>query len=220
MYYPNAHKGIKKLFIGEILVIIAAILALVPTVLKPFTFDWVPDLLKNTIFPIFTGVFSIFAFIAIIAAFVLQLIGLLQGGKDSDYIRLGFWITIFIIVFSVASQIMKSALPQFSLAYAFVDGFVDILSTMVMVYVVLGIAQLAASLNNYRLVSLCKIVMWLIIALFALSIIIAVTAHFFTSSNVMIGFNIGLSIFAALIELLVAILYFFLLLKATIALRK
>lgn len=221
MYYPNAHKGVKKLFIAQVLVIVFALLAIVPSVITTVSkFEGLPEVLVNTVFPILIAVFLLLILFGLIVAFVLQLIGLHQGGKDSDYIRLGFFITIAIIVLTFGATIFKVVLPRFELAYSFIDAFTDILSTVVIVYVILGIAQLAASLNNNKLVSFCKIIMWLIIASAVISVVTTVISHFLVGSAFLTGLALGLGVFGALIEVLVAILYFFLLLRATIALRK
>ena len=217
MYYPNAHKCVKKLFFAQIATLIATLLVMVPAVLKA-----IPGLMDLLPVAIVVGAFAVIAFVLYLAGFVVGLIGLLQGGKDSDYIRLAFWINIFLIVVSVVVGTLKAALPGGSTVYAFVDAVSDVARTAIIVYVILGVSQLAASLNNQRLVDRGRVILFLIIAAFVLSIVANIIAHFLygNATPVVYGLGIALTVTACVFELIADILYFFFLLRAIVVLRK
>ncbi len=225
MYYPNAHRGVKKLFIAQIVVIVAGLLAIIPAVLNALPESIKGNKIVALILGINAAVFALITLALLIVAFVLELIGLLQGGKDSDYIRLGFWITIGVIILSVVSTILRATLHNFAwvdLVGSFVDAFADIASTAVMVCVIFGVSQLAASLNNEKLVNRGRILLALIITIFVISIIASILSRVFGlwQSPILVGLAIGLAVVAGVLEVFVSIIYFFFLFLAVRVLRK
>ena len=80
MLYPNANKGINKLFIGQLLALIIAVVMIAAMVLAEVTVDDGPDSFED-LFEIFVLPFIVCNILFIIAA-VFSVIGLGEAGRD------------------------------------------------------------------------------------------------------------------------------------------
>lgn len=102
MRFPNAYNGVKKLFIAEIVSVIATFIALTSGILAAIAASGVAAL----IVPAATLV--LISGIAMIVVFIMQLIGLVQGGKDSPRFRTGLIFVLIGLAFGFVSSILQS----------------------------------------------------------------------------------------------------------------
>ena len=101
MKYPNAYKGVKKLFVVELLAVVAAILAVVASALSAIG-------LTNTALVATAGSLALSSTIVLIVVFILQLVGLHQAGKDEKLISYAFCVAVLSILVSVVGSILAS----------------------------------------------------------------------------------------------------------------
>ena len=83
MKFPNAYLGIKKLFAAGIISAIGSLLlmgSLITVLFSP----------TNEALLLVVAVLSVIASVTVIVSLVLQLIGLVEGGKDEDALRAHF----------------------------------------------------------------------------------------------------------------------------------
>ena len=75
------------------------------------------------------------------------MIGLFQAGKDSSYFRVGFWVIILSIALSGLAAALRS-IGKYDIAVTIIDTITGFTNTIVMIYVVQGIATLAFKSGN------------------------------------------------------------------------
>ena len=83
MTYPHAHKGVKKLFISELIAIIVSLLPFVGTILVNLDPNYPNGSLSSV--GLYLGLAGV---VGLIVVFILQLIGLIQAGKDESSFKI------------------------------------------------------------------------------------------------------------------------------------
>ena len=143
MRYPHAHSGVKKLFICELIAIIASTLAVVGSILAAIG-------LKKDALLLTGGSLLLASGIALVVVFILQLVGLHQAGKDETQIKYAFYLTILGIVLGVVSAILGSLTKSkgIEIAQAFVEAAETVATLLASYYVLAGIASLANKLGD------------------------------------------------------------------------
>lgn len=201
MQYPSAYRGVKKLFIAEIISIVGAVLALTASVIAMALVNANAD---NPALLASGGVLIASSFVMVVA-FVLQMIGLLQAGKDEPNFRSGFFVAIFGIVVSVVSAILAS-LNVSAVACSILDSLSSVASVVVVIFTLSGVANLASALNNQPMFEKGKrLINWVTI-LFVVSIVLGLFPSFFSAPNEGIKIMLGvMGIVAAIVELVIYI---------------
>ena len=215
MQFPNAYKGIRKVFLAEILVIAASVLAIVSATLA-LAIPNPGDGAKVALAAI-AGVSGIIAIVAL----VFQLIGLGQGGKDNGYLKIAFFIIILSLVLTVTTTILASFFPQYASAYSVLDTISNMASAVVLVLVIFGISVLASQLNDEKMMNKGRLLINLIIILFILLIAINIATTFIKNpADWWTTFVAVFGIIAAILELVIYVLYLIYLAKAVKMLKK
>ena len=158
MQFPNAAKGVKKLWVAEILSIIAVVL----TVIMAFVFvsnfrtqisdietavtngtevvlsdEALTGAQENALLA--TGGLAIGLAVLSLIAFILSLIGTFQGKKD----EVNFGYAFLIVVIGIVLSIVSSFLKQDSEITRYVQIVADVCIAWMNYYVLLGVAGLA-----------------------------------------------------------------------------
>lgn len=220
MRFPNAYKGVKKVFAAEILGIIAAILALVGVIMVNIGNNKPDDNIVAS-----GGLLALVALIVSVVSFIIQIVGLHQGGKDNGYIRMSFILMIgsilLGIVAAVVSGIDSNVQVDLSLVSTILDKVGDIFTLFVTIYLFQGIANLAKQLNDEKMYKTGKTLATIILGLFILSLVLSLLGNVIKSDNNVVVTVFGvLGIVAAVIDLIVNIICFFYLGKAVKMLKK
>ena len=203
MNFPNAYKGVKKLFIAEIISIAAGLVAVVAAVLALVGLQNEPALVAG-------GTLGIVAGIAGLISFIFQLIGLFQGGRDSLQIKYAFFITIFGVVVGLVSAIL-STLPAntgLTLTIRILDTLGNIASVLALAYILLGISALAAQLNDDAMEAKGRKLAFIVVGMYVVTTLLGLYPSFFINGapdwlQTMMAIT---SIVAAVIELIIYIL--------------
>ena len=176
MRFPHAYKGVTKLFIAEVITIIATLVGLTSAIVAVINID-------NTAVAATLSALAIVSGVALIVAFVLELIGLLQGKADEDRFRSAFFAIIFAIIFSVAATIIGSLNlgNGGAIAANVLSTLATIISVFVSVLILLGLSNLADRLGNQPMVEKGhRLINWVII-LFIVSTLLGLFPNFFYS---------------------------------------
>lgn len=163
MQFPNAHSGVKKLFLAELFTIGAALLIFVAAILSSFKTDTLAKV---------ASILVLVAGIIMIVALVLQLVGLGQGGKDNDAIKLAFWIVVFTLVLSIVVVILNAFVPAAALVSSIFDIVVRVAEVLALVYTIIGISELAARLGDNEFAEKGKTLIYIICGLILISVIL------------------------------------------------
>ena len=166
MKFPNAYKGVKKLFIAEICEIVIAVLGIVVATLASVAKG------NNAVLTA-AGTLGLVAAIALIVIFVFQLVGLHQAGKDELQIQYAFCITILGIILSVVGSILGSLTQTrgLELAGTFIDSAVKVSQLLAAYYTLMGIASLSAKLSDSKMEKQGKALANWVIIFFVVSIV-------------------------------------------------
>ena len=204
MKFPNAYKGVKKLYIAEILALVAAVLSIVAAIMTALL-NANPDLpLKGAIIGIGFGVLAL-----ALVCFILQIVGLYQAGKDEGSFRLAFFIVIFNIVLTLVSSIIGSINSGAAIASNVMQMISDIASVVVIFFILSGLGVLANRLGDERMERNATRLMWFVIILLAASLLLQFIPRFIPNPTqpVAVTFAI-LAIVAGVAELVAYICIF------------
>ena len=216
MKFPSAYKGVKKLFICELVAVVAALLGVVAAILAAIG-------LKNSAVVATAGAMALSSVIALIVVFILQLIGLHQGGKDETLIQYAFCVTILGVVLAVVSSILANFNGRgIELARTFVDSATKVAQLLGAYYVLMGIANLARKLKDSRMEKQGRALANWVIIFFVISILFNILSTvLLPHSPEWLKVTLGaLVIVAAVVELIVYVITFFYYAKAVKMLKK
>ena len=177
MQFPSAHKGVKKLFIAELIAIAAGLLTLVAAVLAVVG-------IKNEGVLVAAGSITIVSTFALIVVLILQLVGLFQGGKDSLQIKYAFFISLGGLVLSIVLAVLRLLPANNGLAIAIgvIGPLVDIATVLALAYTLLGIAELAEKVNDEPMARRGKTLAFVVVILFAISVVLNLFSSFFVNN--------------------------------------
>ena len=217
MRFSNAYKGVKKLFIAELIAILAGLLALTSAILGAAG-------LQNDQLLIAAGTVGIITGIAALIGLVLQLVGLWQGGRDELLIKRAFYLIIFSIALGLATTILGT-LPSndgLTITIRVLDTLQSIFSTFALVCILLGISNLANSLSDEKMERKGRRLAYIVVALYVVSIILGLYPSFLVGEMPDWVKNLVAitAIVAAVIELIVYILTVLYYAKATKMLKE
>lgn len=205
MKFPHAYCAVKKLFIAEIISIAAAIFALITAILAA-----VASADPSTGVEASAATLALVSVGAFVAVFVLQLIALIQGGKDEDNFRTALWVTIVAIVIGIVSAVLQSieATKNLVILTTAFEVFTSVAGIVVILLILLGISNLADELHDKELAEKGRRLATYIIYMFVVSALLSLIPSFFVNGNIPDFVRVMFSIFAiiaAVIELLIYI---------------
>ena len=207
MQFPNAAKGVKKIYTAEILELIAALAMLLTTILGAVT---LASMSADSAGGLIAGglgfaVFGIGALVLSIIAFFMQLSGINAAKLDEPKFKNALIALIVGIVLQVVNGLIGAGLVKDlcgSLAYA-----CDMLVT---IYIVQGIGSLAEKLNNSEIAEKSKSLITLLEVVWIVAVILNAVGGILTRSGSAIAVIVSV---AAGVAAIVAYIIFLGLLK-------
>ena len=155
MTYPNAAKGVKKIYKGEKYGLVASILVIILGILVIALYvagDGDPAANANsTTATIGVAVIVISIVIAalIIVEAILTFLGLKDAAKDDETFKTAYYLSIASLVISIiASLVSNVSSTEGSLLSSFATSFSSVVSAVLVLYVIQGITTLSGKLNN------------------------------------------------------------------------
>ena len=148
--YEHAAKGIKKVFVAEILELVSSILPVLATIGALSTVVFAEEGLATAgvVTVLGTMVCVIAALVLAVLAFVLEIIGLKQTSAENDSFRVAFCLVIiqlFTAVFVGVISIISLNSSTTTVWYNFLSTFADILNIIVTIYVINGCSELVVA---------------------------------------------------------------------------
>ena len=207
MEFSNALNGIKKLRTAEILSLIVALLGAVGgglvlgAVKSASSVENAVNAGGSAI--IGGGLIAVIAGILAIVAFILQLVGLNAAGKDETRFRQGFIIAIVGIVVSLLQTVFaKNAL---------LSGVFEVISSVispVITYLCIdGIINIAKKLGNDEMAERGTKLFKIIIAIYAIVIVIKLLETIFSSGEVVKAISGVFAIIAGVLSIVALVTY-------------
>lgn len=211
MKFPNAAKGISKIFTSEILALIAAIATGVATILAVVMYASAKT--NSTAGAAASGigmlVLGLGASVLLVIALILKIVGVVQASKDEDSFKMIIYLTIFTLIVAVVAAIFSRVtfLNNIANAVSAIGSFVTTL------LIILGIGNLGVQVGNDEVIDKCSSQFKLILGIG----IVALLARFFCIFLPTVpaqGIVIALAVVALVLNVIQYILYLSLLSKA------
>ncbi len=211
MRFPNAAKGMKKVFAAEILSLIAAI-ALGSTLILSIVFLNFEKSGNETAMGV-SGigllVFMAGAAVLTILALIFKLIGVVQTSKDEPSFKIVSWL----IVFGLIASVIGACFSSNTFVYNLTNAISNVLNFISLLFIILGIGSFAAQLGNSDVVLRCgsqfRLILWIgIVSLIARFFCIFMPS--LVASSIVLAF----AVLALVLNIIQYILYLVLLAKA------
>ena len=201
MKYPNAFKGIKKVYAGELLgfigtaaMLVGLVIALVMTEVTEST---------DTTLALISLLLIIGGIVVICIGFIFSLVGIGVAGKDEEKLKVAFYCFVFGLVAAIVSACTQQLNLWDGLIAEVSDSITEIMHYLAVYYVVEGVCALAEKYGNKSMVEKGKHVLALLTIAFLTSICAEILGDF-----VVTGTAGGiLEIVAKIIALLRFVLY-------------
>lgn len=183
MRFPNAYKGVKKLFTAELINIAALVLYLVASVFAVLAVQTDPP---RESFAALTGTLVLIAAIALIVAFIIQIVGLVQGSRDEARIHHALICVVISIIVTVLVMFL-SFIPDptvrsgISVASEVLTKALTIASLQ---FILRGIAALSSKLGDEKMEKSGKRLALVILILIVVSIVLNLIPTFVQNPNV------------------------------------
>ncbi|MBR6443996.1 MAG: hypothetical protein IKS63_01020 [Firmicutes bacterium] len=210
MTYSNAYEGSKKLIVAEILVLIVAVGGIAVQVMLAGGVQTEIGTAKTA------ASIGTLCMIVTIVAYIVNLVGLNQAGKDEPFFKTAFAISLITVLVSVASSVLTAIGYESIQSIASLAG--EILQIFIIIYVISGIVSLAQRMKDTKLEQTGKKMLPLIPALMFISILVRLVNDVFGKGGETVAgaVNIG----TAAITFAAGIIYLILLVKAAKALGR
>ena len=211
MKFPNAAKGISKIFTSEILALIAAIATGVASILAVVMYASAKT--NSTAGAAASGIGTLVlvlgASVLLVIALILKIVGVVQTSRDEDSFKIIIYLTIFTLIVAVVAAIFSRVtfLNNIANAVSAIGSFVTTL------LIILGIGNLGVQVGNDEVIDKCSSQFKLILGIG----IVALLARFFCIFLPTVpaqGIVIALAVVALVLNVIQYILYLSLLSKA------
>jgi len=145
MRFPNAFRGVKKIWLAELLMLLAAVIGIIMVIVMATNSTMVgEDIVINEGAKTPIAVLGIVTAVIALVAFVLNLVGLINANNDDSAFRIALLVTILGIVASAVSAIWSSN----EVLNKWMDTALTIFSMFASYYVLTGIANLADIMSD------------------------------------------------------------------------
>ena len=145
MRFPNAYRGVKKIWLAEMLMLLAAIVGIIMVIVMAANGTMVgEDIVINEGVKTPIAVLGIVTAVIALVAFILNLIGLINANNDDSAFRIALLVTILGIAASAISAIWSNN----ETLNKWMDTALTICSMFASYYVLTGIANLAEKMSD------------------------------------------------------------------------
>ena len=145
MRFPNAYRGVKKIWLAEMLMLLVAIVGIIMVIVMAANGTMVgEDIVINEGVKTPIAVLGIVTAVIALVAFILNLIGLINANNDDSAFRIALLVTILGIVASAISAIWSNN----ETLNKWMDTALIICSMFASYYVLTGIANLAEKMSD------------------------------------------------------------------------
>ena len=145
MRFPNAYRGVKKIWLAEMLMLLAAIVGIVIVIVAAMNGTMVgEDIVINEGVKTPIAVLGIVTAVILLIGFILNLVGLINANNDDSAFRIALLVTILGVVASAISAIWSNN----ETLNKWMDTAITICSMFASYYVLTGIANLAEKMSD------------------------------------------------------------------------
>jgi len=182
--YPNAHDGIKKIYLGEVLSLIAVVvgsIAGIAAVIGYKVSEAGTDEIGASAAFVGGGIVVVIAGILALAAFILNILGISNASKDEPFFRKAMLWLVIGLIGSVATGMTKEG-SALNLAADLVYQIGQIFVTF---YVIDGVVSLAHKVGSSEVAAKGAKLKNVIIGIYVISLVLTVISKFVSGSDTM-----------------------------------
>ena len=141
MRFPNAFSGVKKIWLAELLMLLAAVIGIVLLVVVIGNTTVVDNtvIVNEAAIETPTAILGLGAALIALIAFILNLVGLIKARKDDD----GFSIALIVTMLGIIASVISSIWSNNQGLTRWMDAIKSICNLFASYYVLTGIANLA-----------------------------------------------------------------------------
>ena len=217
MNFPNAAKGISKIFTSEILALIAAIATGVATIFAAIFYAASKTNSESGLVVSGIGLLILAAGASVltIIALILKIVGVVQTSRDEDSFKLIIYLTVFTLIVAVVA----ACFSRNAFLYNTINAVSTLGSFITTLLVIIGIGNMASQIGNDEVMDKCSNQFKIILGIGIVSLLARLFCIFLptTAAQVII---IALGIVAVVLSVIQYILYLSLLSKAKKMLNK
>lgn len=152
MRFPNACKGLKKIFYAELI----SLIALVPYAVSMVLIQFLPEEINENnaeMLPaeVVVTILSLVSLVLMTVAYMLNIIGYVNASKDNENFKKAMLLTIAGLVLTVVSGIMENVNASPILTNTF-DSMEQILDLLITLTTISGIVTLSVTYGDLRMV--------------------------------------------------------------------
>ena len=145
MRFPNAYRGVKKIWLAEMLMLLAAVVGIIMVIVMATNGTMVgEDIVINEGVKTPIAVLGIVTAVILLIGFILNLVGLINANNDDSAFRIALLVTILGVVASAISAIWSNN----ETLNKWMDTAITICSMFASYYVLTGIANLAEKMSD------------------------------------------------------------------------
>lgn len=172
MKFPNAAKGVSKIFNAEIISLIAALLGGVGMILSFIAVSGNVDQGASETLFIVTGAFALVAGIVIAVAGIMSIVGYFQAGKDEVSFKRAILCVIFSIVFTVAASFFANQTGFFGWLYTILTVAGNVCNMLATIFLILGLMALSVKCSRPDMVKHGKDILTTLVILYILTFVL------------------------------------------------
>ena len=202
MKFPNAAKGVKRLFTAEILELIAAILSIIGIAMLIVTLAAAQSNAEGATIAAGTGTVVLLAGAAVLSLIggIMALIGIINASRDEG----AFKAALITIIISLCAAIVAGIFSQNSTVQSICQILQNLMAIFVTVFVIQGVSNLAVKVGDSDVAQQGKSLLKIIVAIYVLSLIANILVLVFGGMFV----SVTAGIFAVIALVLNVIAYF------------
>ena len=172
MKFPNAAKGVSKIFNAEIISLIAALIGGVAMVLSFIAVSGKVDKSTSDTLYIFTGAFALVAGIIIAVAGIMSIVGYIQAGKDEVSFKKAILCVLFSIVFSVAASFFVNQTGFLGWLNTVLTVTGNVCNMLATIFLILGLMALSVKCGRSDMVKHGKDILTTLVILYILTFVL------------------------------------------------
>lgn len=148
MKFPNAAKGVKKIFNAEIILLIAALIGGAGLVLGLIGASNETGESNGTILLAVSGALLIVSGIALLVAGIINIVGFIQAAKDEEGIKRAVLCTVFSALFAFVAAFFENKTGFLGGLGTVLSSISTVLNMLVALFMIGGLMNLSAKCNR------------------------------------------------------------------------
>ncbi len=193
--YPNAKKGINRIFLGELIAILGMVVIAIGSGILAVKGQMMTDLSTYTSGANIAALVILIGGLMVLVAFLFKFFGISKASIDER----DFKKAMALLVIGFVASIVHSAVDgRIEVVAEIANIITNVCELLVTIFIISGIKSLAEKVNDRHVFDMCNRTYKLIIAVYVLIIALTVVALFVTNET--------MAVIAGLIALAIAIL--------------